>query len=145
MESNCSGCRNDLWEEFPWHKWLFSTSVLLIFQVPFRPVPTVFKFCWHLFTHPLQTIGPIKIQDGEQAKSIAETGKKMEHQSNENEMVILTICNQSWKVPYQWRVQEEAVISCISCTQSVWLVGFFVHIKLWKTAQIHSSEAQRPG
>ena len=45
-------------------------------QVPFMPLPTVFKLCWHLFTHPLQTIGPIKIQNGEHDTSIAENSEK---------------------------------------------------------------------
>lgn len=54
-------------------------------------------------------------------------------------MIILTMFNQSWELQYQWRIQEEAVIYCISCMHSVWLVRLFVHIELWKIAYIRSS------
>lgn len=46
------------------------------FKVPFMPLPTIFKLCWRLFTHSLQTINPIKIQNVEHAKSIAKTSEK---------------------------------------------------------------------
>lgn len=89
----------------------------------------------------IQTIGPIKVQTREDAKSIAETGEKWNIKAMNVTLLFwpYLIKPENYKTNEEFKRRQRYIV--FHAHTQFWLMGSFVLIKLWKIASLHSSSA----